>query len=620
MQDESNLTTTEIKVERISNNSLDNLKVGDFYWIKFEDEKWDGDKKVKIGEHETLMCIEMIGSNYVGFTIYKSEYANDVRVHFDEFEANCRYEPDWRKILNDRMEDARKAIRDKTQELIREGQKTCLLPAELEQGASTEPQTLLPAVVSGDPKRYKKDLVKLQKNLPEISKQIEKLGEDLAVAAKNVSLPDLVRLNSIKEALGLVEDRIFTIELYCGLLETVEKIADGEPAPIETPIVIRQQMLYMDEETLFDYESGGMDFKKIEKFDEWVVKSDNLNRILPEQRGIVALRVRRERKDYGEAQDIATAWAHFQWSEANKQTYLLIRNGQNVYRIASDLDFSPRLIPMKDEIGKDQFRKEENFWDRDKDKPVEYVTQDSVNFDDHMKKAEALIRQYNRIVILIQGLLDRSKVFHPHSSINLRSHKDMERWLVLIRDEEMGLPNNKVNFEDYQKQVNSTLEVGKWVYIDSAYDERYKNGENPNYSGRRFQEPPKRGWNTNSMPRLRRVDAMKRDGSEVQVSWQKGRLAKAKQGKWIDSDTRPGWGHYEYDYTTERMCHEWIPVNRIFNVSDYNPGDYKMFLCDRALRGKYLKWAKYLLTAEDWARERAKGIAPEQDKRASVVN
>jgi len=275
---------------------------------------------------------------------------------------------------------------------------------------------------------------------------------------------------------------------------------------------------------------------------------------------------------------------------------------------------------MKDEIGKDQFRKDDHFWNRDKDKPVEYVTQDSVDFDDHMKKAEALIRQYNRIVILIQGLLDRSKVFHPHPAINLRSHQDMEKWLTLIRDEELGLPNNKIDFEEYQKQVNSTLETGKWVYIDSSYDERYPKGENPNYSGRRFQEPPKRGWNTNSMPRLRKVEAMKRDGSEVKVSWPKGKLAKSKQGKWIDSKDRPGWGHYEYDDSTERMCHEWIPVNRVLNVSDYNAGDYKMFLCDRALMGKYLKWAKYLLTAEDWARERAKGITPEQDKKAQVVN
>ena len=618
MQGETNSLMQDIKVERISNNPLDHLKVGDFYWVKFDDEKWDGDKQVKVGEHETLMCIEVIGSNYVGFTIYNSKYSSDVRVHFDEFEATCRHEPNWRQILNDRMDSARLAIQEKTRELIREGQKACLIPNEVE--SSDHPQTLLPARVSVDPKKYKKELVRIQKSLPEISKEIEQLGEDLAVAAKNVSLPDLVKLNSIKEALGMVEDRIFTVELYCGLQETVKQIAKGEAAPIQTPIVIRQQMLFMDEETLFDYEDGGMDFEKIEKFDAWVVKPENLQRLLPDQRGIVAMRVRRDAKNYGHAPDLMTAWAHMQWAEANKQTYLLMRNGENVYRIASEVDFSPRLIPMKNEIGKDQFLKEESFWSKkDHEKVPEYVTQDSVAFDDHMKKAEALIRHYNRIVILIQGLLDRSQVFHPHVPINLRKYEDMEKWLVLIRDEELGLPNNKLNFEDYQKQVNSTLKVGKWIYIDSAYDENFPNGVNPNYAGRRFQEKGKRGWAVNAMPRLCRVDAIKKDGSEVQVSWVWGTRSTGKR-VWVEAEDRPGWGHYKRDYSTDRLCHEWIPTNRVFNLSDYQPGDYKMFLCDRALQGKYLQWAKYLLTAEDWSRNRAKGIPPEQDKRAQTAN
>jgi len=616
MDETTSLTKQDIKVEHISNNPLDNLRVGDFYWVKFEDTKWDGDKKVKVGEHETLMCIEVIGSNYVGLTICEDRHASDTRVHFDEFAETCRHEPNWRQILNDRMESARLAIQEKTRELIMEGQKVSLLPAETT--APSENPTLLPARVSVDQKKYKRDLIRIQKSLPEISKEIEQLGEDLALAAKNVSLPDLVKLNSIKEALEKVEDRIFTVELYCGLQEEVHQIADGEAAPIGTPITIRQQILFMDEETLFDYESGGMDFSKIIKFDQWAVKPENLSRLLPDQRGIVAMRVRRNDKDYGHATDISTALAHFQWKCANEQTYLLIRNGQKVYRIASTVNFMPRLIPKKDEIGKDQFRKEEHFWDRNPEKPAEYVTQDSVNFDDHMKKAEALIRHYNRIVILVQGLLDRSQVFHPHPAINLRNAVDMEKWLVLIRDEELGLPNNKVSFEEYQKQVNASLGTGKWVYVDSAYDERFPKGENPNYPGRRFEEKPKRGWATNSMPRLRKVDSMKRDGSAIQVSWPKGKLCTEKRGLWIESKTRPGYDHYEYDSTTDRLCHEWIPVNRVLNLSDYHLGDYKMFLCDRALQGEYLKWAKYLLTAEDWARARAKGIPPEDDDRAQT--
>jgi hypothetical protein len=397
-------------------------------------------------------------------------------------------------------------------------------------------------------------------------------------------------------------------------LETVEQIAKGDPAPVDTHITIRQQMLYMDEETLFNYTTGGMDFSSIEKFDAWVAKPENLNRVLPDQRGIVAFRVRRHAKNYGHATNFGTAWMHAQWAEMNKTTYLLLRNGGNVYRIVSEVDFSPRLIPLVGEIGEDQFTKIDHkyVWREDKTyslggthervEEATKVTQDDVEFDDHVKKVEKLLLHYNRIVILIQGLLDRSTVFHPHPKINLRSERDMSIWIDLVRDEERGLPCNKVNWPEYHAQLNSTLRKGKWIYI-WQWDERYKGGENPNYGGRQYKEPPRRGWRAASMPRICLVDTMKRDGSMVRVSWPWGERAVPKRGKWIESPTRPGWGHYEMMYETDRMCHEWVPVKNVINLSDYNVGDYKMFLCDRALHGQYLQWAPYLLTAEDWARK-----------------
>jgi hypothetical protein len=192
----------------------------------------------------------------------------------------------------------------------------------------------------------------------------------------------------------------------------------------------------------------------------------------------------------------------------------------------------------------------------------------------------------------------------------------MEMWINLIRDEERGLPSNRVTFEEYQKQVNLTLRKGKWVYVDSKYDEGFKNGEKPyDSSYGRYNRHRRRGWAAMGMPDLCQVESMKRDGSMIRVSWPWGKLSKGRE-RWVESKEKPGWGHYEHDYDTDRMCHEWIPVNRVFNVSDYHLGDYKMFLCDRSLQGEYLKWAQYLLTAEDWARDREKGLPPEQDKKA----
>ena len=618
------MSSKDIKLfeaDRISRDPLDSVQIGDWYWVKYG--KTESEK-----EHEHLFCVETIGSNYVGFTGSAKHSRYTDRVHFDEFFARCRSEPNWREHLQKRMGELQEAIKDKTRELVAHGQKLFLLPQA--KGTEVKPpeeaHSLLPMKVADEPKKYKKELLKLQdKTLPAISKEIDELAEEYAVVAKDMTLPDLVRLEAVKEKLGVVEDRIFTIELYCGLQEEVHQIAKGNPAPATEKIAIRQAMLFMDEETLFDYEDGGMDIEKLRDFDEWVVKPENLNRVLPEQKGIVAFRVRRGEKDYGRAESFLQAWIHCLLNEENMKTYLLIRNGENVYRIASTIDFSPRLIPMEGEIGEEQFKKihERYEWQEEEHthKRVteeEKVTPDSTEYDDHVKKLEGMLKQYNRIVILIQGLLDRSMVFHPHPPIKLMVPGILDEWVRLIRDEERGLPNNTVTFEEYQKQLNSTLRKGKWVYIDSKYNERYKNGETPyRDSHSHYREPTRRGWSVNSMPDICRVDSMKRDGSAVQVSWPWGQLSKGKE-IWVENPNKPGWGHTKHEYETDRMCHEWIPVKRVLNVSDYNLGDYKMFLCDRALKGAYLKWSQYILIAEDWARNRAKGVPPDKDKRAQV--
>jgi hypothetical protein len=256
-------------------------------------------------------------------------------------------------------------------------------------------------------------------------------------------------------------------------------------------------------------------------------------------------------------------------------------------------------------------KKEENkgfpFGEQKKVETEEIVTPDHIEYDEHVEKLDSILKQYNRIVILIQGLLDRSKVFHPHPPINLTKVGQMDEWVRLIRDEEDGLPCNKVDFEEYRKQLNSTLRVDKWVYIrlPPVTHDRYGGGasyyDNDEHKTVRL---PRRGYSDNGMPSICQIIAMKRDGSQIKVSWPKGKLSRPKEGPWIPNPKRPGWGHYELIWDSDKMLHQWISTKFVLNLSDYTAGDYRMFLCDHALKGKYLQWAPYLLTAENWQRDR----------------
>lgn len=43
-----------------------------------------------------------------------------------------------------------------------------------------------------------------------------------------------------------------------------------------------------------------------------------------------------------------------------------------------------------------------------------------------------------------------------------------------------------------------------------------------------------------------------------------------------------------------------VPIDKLFNVSAYKPGDYLQFFVDPRTREQYLKWANCLLAAEEY--------------------
>lgn len=559
---------------------LDMVKVGQFWWVTFEaDEEELGKKKT----HKTLMCVESIGSNHVEFTIRTSDRCTSgARVHFDDFEKDCEYEPDAIAKLAQKAETIQVEMKKKMAALLEKGKSLCLITEESAKPAET---TSLPVPATADPKVYKGQLVKFEKSLPTKTKEIEEMADELAVTYRNMALPQIVQMEKLKEALEVVSDKIFTVELYCGLLETVHLIKDGEPAPPDTKLTIRQLMLFMDEETLFDYKTGGMDFKKLEQFDEWVVKPENLNRILPEPKGIVAFRVRREDKYYGSSSSFLQNWINMLNNIENKKTYLLIRNGEKVYRIATDIDFSPRLIPLKGEIGQEQFTVYDEYYEKDDPWPFGHAKKrarvigpDHLDFDKHVEKLDKLLKHYNRMIILIQGLLDRSKVFSPHPGISLVSSGGVANWINLVKDEEMALPNNSVTWEGWLEENNRDTKAGEWIY-SNVHDEK------------------KRPWGCLTRPKVIQVEKVRRDGSAVLVSWDWG----TRHGY----ETKGYGGYYGKwgEWPVNKKQHQWIKKGDFVNLNHYHLGDYKTFLCDRYLKGRYLQWGHMLLTAEDWARK-----------------
>src|SRR5574340_51852 len=121
-------------------------------------------------------------------------------------------------------------------------------------------------------------------------------------------------------------------------MKKLYKFKKDPPAPQEVSISLFQKILYMDEEVGI-IEDGGLSWKYIDDFDNWLVEG-HLDLIAPLQKCIVILKVRRKEKRYSE-----DPWIQLSMAEPDKYTYILIRNGSKVYRIYVDLIISPRLFP-----------------------------------------------------------------------------------------------------------------------------------------------------------------------------------------------------------------------------------------------------------------------------------
>ena len=181
--------------------------------------------------------------------------------------------------------------------------------------------------------------------------------------------------------------------------------------------------------------------------------------------------------------------------------------------------------------------------------------------------------------------MDKPERTRKEDQLTLEQDEQVDKWCNLIRDEET-LPSPKITWDEYRDQLNKTLKKGKIIVVGAkevtrgdGYN-RYKCWESrPSWGG--FE--------------IYKVNSIKRDRSAVEISFPEVYSYNSRGGDSYYSRYRGG-------ELSGRSSHKWVPIEYILNITDYTLGDYEMFLCNRATKGEYQKWARYLLTAEEYAR------------------
>jgi hypothetical protein len=452
-------------------------------------------------------------------------------------------------------------------------------------------------------------------------------------------LPLVAQTDILKGSLEAIQDRIFNISIYAGLMEEIVVCRKGKPAPATELVHVHQRMLYMDEECLLNYQHGGMSFAEIRDFDKWVAKPENRDRMLPHQKCVVVMRVRRNEKERDWSGGLIQLFANIEEAKTDKFTFLYIRNGEQVSRLITELDFDAKLFPdatdfddhelvmikaarwrsdgvdvlplrlfeemikeKADDAKKLKQWKKEN---REKDtffapyelkrhadfNPEDWrpATPDHIEYDKYVAQVAATIKKYNRVAIILQGLFDRSDVFKPHAPARLWQQDEFERTVKFVYDFGAAMTHgDPPDFEAYRKKLNRSIAVGSLTIGQRhVWGEREAEKENARQARDwRVKHKSHYDWYApygNPGPtKIAKVDAIPRKG-QARFEWTR------------ESQSRSNWGRNKVI-----ACSVTAPFDRLLNVSAYQLGDYKQFFQDPRTRADYLKWAPFLLAAEEW--------------------
>jgi hypothetical protein len=272
-----------------------------------------------------------------------------------------------------------------------------------------------------------------------LKKEMDKTKYDLE---KKIELlkSNMIELQSeIKNKIKVL--RLF--ETYIGTHEEVVTLISGKSSKLNSPIYVYQQLLYMDEEVGI-WKNGGLDGSELHTFDDWIMKKENYNRYLYHDRCIVAFRVRREEKEYY-GNIMLNILKNME--DGNYKTYFLIKNGENIYRIFSNVNITDRLFPLTNE-----------------DKHILY--NDTVIQKDE-KEIKKMYEKYMYGLIAIQGIIDRTDVFDNDfkNKLNLVKGNFTDNEIILIRDDESKnwLDDGKLTWHNFISKNRETINVGTRV-------------------------------------------------------------------------------------------------------------------------------------------------------------
>jgi hypothetical protein len=395
-----------------------------------------------------------------------------------------------------------------------------------------------------------------------------------------------------------------SLGLYIGTDVEVTRLVEGESAEPSERLHIHRDLMFLDEEYLvnLDQDRGraGADHEDFDDFVERIKVDPSLrDRIFPFPRMVVLMRYRRSSRIYFEGEGIAAALANAEYNKPNRETFLLVRDGENLWKVYCELTTMQlrSLYPTKG-MGDAPFRGVDG----------SSIGVNDLRFADAKTAFNDLNRVYRNLLILMWGLNDRLGMFgsfYPSSDWTPSGfldegfqHRYMRFWDPY---EEATLGTGRPPFREWVRRMNGWLRSGSRVVVM-----------------RRTLAASGQLGRGNDMERVQSA-AVRRIGDlaleMVARQTKKGHVVSVEAGRHVYGRGRFGQDRYlkqSYDVVLDETDHgysengtlSWLCLDMI------EPSDIDHYLESRRDRRDYMEFYGLLLAVRDQLKLEAPQVEP----------
>lgn len=340
-----------------------------------------------------------------------------------------------------------------------------LLAAPTNQGSPTVGAMVQHVRSLGDLKTQSLSVIETAKrHATFISEKTGEISQKTGLLVRFYSEQASASLASVSDVLAYAEHLkkgVASMGLYTGEGVEINTWVTGEPAPAHEPIWLFQDLMFLEEEFLVQLNEAGLDASAMGSFVA-ALKSDTAlrDRILPYPRTVVLARIRREGVIYNSDLSLGAAFENMIANQPNLTAFLLIRNGENIHQVWSELgtDAAKRLFPSSDDVDK-------IFTGIDGSD----ITVEDLNYTDKLDDHDAYALFYKRLLILLWGLNDNHQIFGDfYDAASYRGFFDIgfqNKHFRFVREDEVKLGTQRPTYDVWFTQMNAYLQSGSRVLV-----------------------------------------------------------------------------------------------------------------------------------------------------------